>query len=314
MLSCRDISRRMKFPIGRSQRPSIVSLRRGQQRQRDSSLVSCGSRASCASCASRSRLVSRFAFDSDPVPATRAGPLSRAGAGSRAWSESDRRSGNRSGLLAIVRDSACCFRHAAIAAWSAGSKHFRHRKAPVNRRPSIVRTFEKGAPPKRFCLDRLRISEHPGQQPDEPLDHDHRRHLAPGQHVVPDRDLLVDRQLENPLVDPLVASADQEQGRLPGQGLEASLGQRRSLRREIDDPGLAIGPLGPRERFDRRHQRLRRHHHSGPATVGRVVDGAMAVGRPVAQVVGRDREPRPGDGRGRRRRSRGRDRRARERW
>jgi hypothetical protein len=53
--------------------------------------------------------------------------------------------------------------------------------------------------------------------------------------------------------------------------------------REQDDRGL--GEVAAQRRLDGGDDRRRLHHHPGAAAVGCVVGGAVAVGRPVAEVV-----------------------------
>ena len=90
----------------------------------------------------------------------------------------------------------------------AGSEHLWHCETSVNGRPSILRTLENVSPSEGFCSDRLRISQNPGQQPNQTFDQHHGRQLTARQHVIPNRDLVVDCQLENSLVDPFVGSEE----------------------------------------------------------------------------------------------------------
>ena len=66
----------------------------------------------------------------------------------------------------------------------------------------------------------------PGQQADDGVDDDERRQLAAGQHVVADRQLEID-QRPNPLVDALVARADEDEVGLAGEFVGPRLAERR---------------------------------------------------------------------------------------
>ena len=65
----------------------------------------------------------------------------------------------------------------------------------------------------------------PGQQPRHGVDDDQRRELAAGQHVVADRQLEVD-EVADPLVDALVARADEDQVRARRRGRRPAPGGR----------------------------------------------------------------------------------------
>jgi hypothetical protein len=62
---------------------------------------------------------------------------------------------------------------------------------------------------------RLLLADHTGDQPRDGLDHHQGRDLSPGQHVVTDRHLLGGQTLDDALVHPFVATADQGQVLLP---------------------------------------------------------------------------------------------------
>ena len=99
----------------------------------------------------------------------------------------------------------------------ARSKDFWHGEASVNRRPSIVRTFQNAPPLEGFCLNRLWISQNPWQKPDNAFDQDHRWDLTAGQYVVSDRNFFIDREVDDTLIDPLVAATDEQDRRPPGE-------------------------------------------------------------------------------------------------
>src|SRR6266705_3582577 len=124
------------------------------------------------------------------------------------------------------------------------------------------------------------VAEDPRDQPRRGLDHRQRRGLTSLQDEVAQGQLLV-HVGEDPLVDALVASADQHHPLACGQLLRLALVEARALRREEHHVGA--GQPRPR-RLDRPDQRLRLHHHSGAAAVGHVVGDAVLAGGELADV------------------------------
>ncbi len=96
--------------------------------------------------------------------------------------------------------------------------------------------------------------------------------LAPGQHVVADRQLPVDQVVDDPLVDSLVAAAQQARSRPTATCARAASSSATALVEATarrDRGGTAAGagrPPPPRRR------RARGEHHAGPAAEGGVVD------------------------------------------
>ena len=64
---------------------------------------------------------------------------------------------------------------------------------------------------ERLVVGRGRVAEHAGHEAADRLDDQEGPDLAAGQHHVADRDLVVDQVLAHPLVDALVASAEQRE-------------------------------------------------------------------------------------------------------
>ena len=122
---------------------------------------------------------------------------------------------------------------------------------------------------------------------------DERAELAARQHVVADRELLVDRELDHALVDALVAAAHEHEVRQRRELAHARLGQRRARGRQQDAMRARASACAAPPPGDRGEQRLGLHHHARAAAVRRVVDGAVAIGREVARVDRLDRD-RPG--------------------
>ena len=130
---------------------------------------------------------------------------------------------------------------------------------------------------------RLLLADHAGDEPGDGLDHDERRDLSAGEHVVPDRHLLRGESLGHPLVDALVPAAEERQVLLAGELANERLIETSTRRRQEQH----TSPVGV-EGLDRGEERLRLHHHPGSAAEGRVVDRAMTVARPLAKIVDAD--------------------------
>src|SRR5690606_7607930 len=94
------------------------------------------------------------------------------------------------------------------AAVVAGAQHLGHPQAAVLRRPRVLRVLQQPRP-ERLLLGGVLVAHHPRHEPRHGLDHHERRHLPAGEHVVADRQLVVDEVGVHPLVDALVAPAEQ---------------------------------------------------------------------------------------------------------
>ena len=161
-------------------------------------------------------------------------------------------------------------RRAACSAGSPGGRRRRNRPRPSPRRP--------GRPGSRRTVASITAQG---------------RHLPAGEHEVAEAQLLGGHGLGHALVDPLVAAAEEHEpveagearGRAPGRTAgRAARGARRRPARP--------GPSGHTASHGA-EERLGLHDHPGPAPEGRVVHGAVAVLREVAQVVDADlHEPR----------------------
>ena len=114
----------------------------------------------------------------------------------------------RSGRRARVRASAWARRQRATRPWSperstSGTSH------PRNAAGRVYCGYSSRPSAEGLLVGRGLVAHHPRHQPADRLEHHHRRHLAAGQHVVADRELAVDEVLVHPLVDALVAAAQQ---------------------------------------------------------------------------------------------------------
>src|SRR5216683_482057 len=146
------------------------------------------------------------------------------------------------------------------------------------RRPGVVRVLEKVLV-EGFVFWRFFGPQHPGDQPTDGVDHDHGGKFASRQHVVADGDLLVDQVRRDPLIDALIASADQVEVIVAGKLAYQPLVEQFALRREQDHwPFAGARP----HRFE---DRLRLQHHPGTAAIGDIVDLPVAVVGVFAQVM-----------------------------
>ena len=142
----------------------------------------------------------------------------------------------------------------------------RHRWPPKNLRPRVVRVLQKPGG-EALLLQRL-PRDHARDQPRHGIHDDHCRHLAPGQHVVADGNLVRHEGVDHPLVDPLVPPAQEREAPPPAPAPRrppaCTAGPRGSGRRPCGrDRRLPPGPRrsarasspcpGPRRR--RRHHR-----------------------------------------------------------
>ena len=173
----------------------------------------------------------------------------------------------------------------------------------------------------------LRVSQHARDQPGDGLGDHERGHLAADEHVVADGDLAhpiaLPRVLEHALVDALVAAARDHNMLLARERLRDRLRKRRAgrggheqqrqgavlilrlvragrdschvvvtrlvvavRRSRVDLEPLAPGSNG----VEGGPPHLGLHHHPGPTTQRRRVDGLVPARRPIAQVVDADGE------------------------
>jgi hypothetical protein len=67
--------------------------------------------------------------------------------------------------------------------------------------PRVVRAIQQ-ARHKRILLARLGVVQHSRQLPDDGVEQRHRRDFASRENEIPDRNLLVDAAVDQPLVNP----------------------------------------------------------------------------------------------------------------
>src|SRR3979411_1089906 len=113
------------------------------------------------------------------------------------------------------------------------AKYLGHGMALELRGPGVVRVLEE-VPVEGFVFGRFFRPQHPGYQPADRIDHYHRGELAVGQHVVPNRDLLIGQVRGDPLIDALISSADQIEVIVAGKFAHQPLVEQFALRRQQD--------------------------------------------------------------------------------
>ena len=133
------------------------------------------------------------------------------------------------------------------------------------------------------------VAEHAGDEAHDGVHEDDGGDDAIREDVVADGDFVVHEMVEDALVHAFVVAAeDDEVAALcakAGVFLRDALIHAPPARAHEDDAGLRRA-----ERFHGLEDWLAFHHHALPAAVGRVVGGAVAVVRPVAEVVGLEGE------------------------
>ena len=122
---------------------------------------------------------------------------------------------------------------------------------------------------------------------------DHRRQLSPGQHVAPDRDLVGAEVLDDPLVEALVAPAQQRERGLGGQLAGERVVELAPAGRQRDHAALLarVHRVLAVARPQRVLHDVDAQHHPGAAAEGRVVDRAAAQRRRRARVHRVERVP-----------------------
>ncbi|EGE57287.1 hypothetical protein RHECNPAF_4460059 [Rhizobium etli CNPAF512] len=146
-------------------------------------------------------------------------------------------------------------------------------------RPRIMRMFQQSAF-KAFMQAGKIVAHHAGQDADDRIEHDQRRRLAAGQHVVTDRDFFQSACFDHPLVDALEAAADDNDAVACRKFAHALLRQRPAARaHQQARAGIvltgAVDGAGENVGFE---------HHAGAAAGRRVVDGAVFIGGEIADL------------------------------
>src|SRR6202140_27952 len=160
----------------------------------------------------------------------------------------------------------------------AGEQHVRNLVTLEDCGPRVMRILQQLLG-KRLVFGRFLRTEDTADEPADRIDQHHRRQLAAGEHVITDRALPVGEVGTDPLVDPLVASADQIEIGVRGQFAHQLLGEPLPLRTQQDD-----GPAASARSY-RFEDGLRLEHHAGATAVWNVIHLAVPVVRVITQVV-----------------------------
>ena len=131
---------------------------------------------------------------------------------------------------------------------------------------------------ERLALGRA-LGQRAGLQPRDRVDEHHRRQLAAGEDVRPDRDRVRAEVREDPLVEALEPRGEEGQPLLAGELLDDRLVELAALRRERDHAVLGHAAV---DGVERRRGDVHAQHHARPAAVRRVVHLAVRKRRRVA--------------------------------
>jgi hypothetical protein len=137
-----------------------------------------------------------------------------------------------------------------------------------------VRAVEQ-ARREAVLLVRAGVAEDARLQPCERIEEDERRQLAAREDVVADADLDVDVGVDEPLVDALVARAEQDRAGAARELGDSGLPQRNAGRAEADERRRRRLGACRADRSERALERLDEEHHPGPAAVRPVVDARV---------------------------------------
>ena len=130
------------------------------------------------------------------------------------------------------------------------------------------------------------------EQADGGVDDDGCAEFAAGENEVADGQLVVAEELGDTFVDAFVTAADKDDTFERGEAARGGLRETLALRGEKDHGlacSVACGFGGDAERLDALKDGLRLEDHALATAEGAVVNGAMAVVGPVAEVMGVDR-------------------------
>jgi hypothetical protein len=122
-------------------------------------------------------------------------------------------------------------------------EHIWNGPATILRRASVLRVLKQTIC-ERFVRRRAIVSKGSWKLPRHRVYQDHRREFATSQNIVADRNFAVHKIVDKPLVEPLVATTNEDQARQLGQLPDQSIIKPLTLGRETDHvAGLAIEGL-----------------------------------------------------------------------
>jgi hypothetical protein len=143
-----------------------------------------------------------------------------------------------------------------------------------------MRIFEKPAF-EALLLSAGGRAHYPGEEPNASVEEDQSADLAAREDVVADRDRDDGAGLEQALVDPLEAAAEDRDPGAGGELADEGLGERAAARGHGEERGF--GAL-LQDMVDRRAEHVGAHHHPGAAPGWGIVHGAVFVGGEVADL------------------------------
>ena len=166
----------------------------------------------------------------------------------------------------------------------AAHEHRGHALAVELGRTGVLRVLEQAAVlggRERLVHVAHLVAQGAGNKTHDGVGYDHSGQLAAREHVVADRQALVGIRIRA-LIDALVTTAHEQQTLAFEQALGYML--RKGLAAGGKEHHGGLGALGANG-LDGLGNGLDLHEHALPAAVRLVIDGAMAVVRPVAQVI-----------------------------
>ena len=119
------------------------------------------------------------------------------------------------------------------------------------------------------------IRQHPGNHAGYTVDKNESGQFPAGQHIIPDRNLLVHKGVKNPFVPPLLLAAQNAYSRQLCQLNRPRLGQNGALRGHIDKMGTGARLFT--NRTEAVGNGLGVHHHSHPPSIWSVVNLLLLV-------------------------------------
>ena len=158
---------------------------------------------------------------------------------------------------------------------------------PGTLRAGVVRPLEEAVGEESDSCDSASMT--PEDEPADGVDQDQCGQLAAGEDVVADADLAVGEGT-GPLVDPLVAAADQDEVPRCGELARQRIGQ------PLPAESRRITWAPARSGLNRREEGFGAHHHPRSPAVRCVVNDPVAADAVLAQVVHGNREDAPLDG------------------
>ena len=88
-----------------------------------------------------------------------------------------------------------------------------HFQSPKFRRARVLRGVQEVGL-ERISQERLAVVQHAGNQAHNGIDHDQGRQLPSRQHIIPDRDLLVNKKFPDPFIHSFIAATKEDEVRL----------------------------------------------------------------------------------------------------